>query len=112
MVIRSHMTDTHMVQEKEQPAFDASEFPALGGGARGQAGPSGEASGSMEGANLYANLSGMHKGMLPSEFNIQSEEFPALPGASRAQDERPAGEAAPAGPSAQVRAALCKAHMY
>ena len=70
-------------QEKEQPAFDASEFPALGGGLRGNVGlANGDSSGALEGSNnLYANL-GMQKGMLPSEFNIQSEEFPALPGAN------------------------------
>ena len=71
------------LQEKEQPAFDASEFPALGGGLRGNVGlANGDSSGTLEGSNnLYANL-GMQKGMLPSEFNIQSEEFPALPGAN------------------------------
>ena len=78
-------------QEKEQPAFDASEFPALGGGLRGSVGlPNGDSSGTLEGSNnLYANL-GMQKGMLPSEFNIQSEEFPALPGANASS--RTAGE--------------------
>lgn len=41
---------------------------------------------SLDSANLYASL-GVHKGLLPSEFNIQSEEFPALPGATGREAE-------------------------
>ena len=66
------------MQEKEQPAFDDSQFPALGGGPRGQGAGlanGGERPSSLEGVNLYANL-GVHKGMLPSEFNIQVSPFP------------------------------------
>lgn len=98
-------------QEKDQPTFDASEFPALGGSLRGQSVslPNGDGSSNVEGANLYANLS-VHKGMLPSEFNIQSEEFPALPGASASNragaEDRQQGGDQQAGPSNQVRSLL------
>lgn len=96
------------MQEKEQPTFDASEFPALGGAVRGAAvrlpnGDTGSA-GTLDGANLYANL-GVHKGMLPSEFNMQNEEFPALPGSSAraSEDERPSAEQPQNGPASQAR---------
>ena len=71
------------LQEKEQPAFHDSEFPALGGVLRSaNVGiPNGDRPNSLDGSNIYAHI-GVHKGLLPSEFNIQSEEFPALPGAT------------------------------
>ena len=71
----------YILQDKEQPAFHESEFPALGGVLRNaNVGlPNGDRPGSLDGANIYAHI-GQHKGLLPSEFNIQSEEFPALPG--------------------------------
>lgn len=79
------MTDTKntLLQDKEQPAFHDSEFPALGGVLRSaNVGiPNGDRPGSLDGSNIYAHI-GVHKGLLPSEFNIQSEEFPALPGAT------------------------------
>jgi len=73
---RSEILILGILQEKEQSTFDDSQFPALGGGPRGQGtglGNGGEHPSSLDGVNLYANL-GVHKGMLPSEFNIQVNE--------------------------------------
>ena len=83
-----------LLQDKEQPAFHDSEFPALGGVLRSaNVGiPNGDRPGSLDGSNMYAHI-GTHKGLLPSEFNIQSEEFPALPGATgREADGRQADQ--------------------
>ena len=77
-------------QEQEQASFDPSDFPALGGPPRGQAGLANGDGAGLGAPDLYSNL-GMHKGVLPSEFNMQSEEFPALPGAAAARGH-PGGE--------------------
>ncbi|KAK9829533.1 hypothetical protein WJX72_006351 [[Myrmecia] bisecta] len=72
-------------QDTEQPAFDSSEFPALGTGqrqqpAQGNSLANGDGT-SLVGAELYGNLA--RGGLGPNnEFSIQNEEFPALPGAS------------------------------
>ena len=63
--------------------------------------PNGDRPSSIDSASLYASL-GVHKGLLPSEFNIQSEEFPALPGASGRDGEGRQNEQQSANPSSQV----------
>lgn len=92
-----------MLQDKEQPAFHDSEFPALGGALRSQNVnlANGDRPGSIDSANLYASL-GVHKGLLPSEFNIQSEEFPALPGATGRDTESRQSDQQAANPSSQA----------
>ena len=92
-----------LLQDKEQPAFHDSEFPALGGALRSSnvGLPNGDRPGSLDGANLYASL-GVHKGLLPSEFNIQSEEFPALPGATGREADGRQTEQQSSNPTNQV----------
>ncbi|KAK9831119.1 hypothetical protein WJX74_004011 [Apatococcus lobatus] len=72
-------------RDRDHLSFDASEFPALGGGGSGQRGPQpGLANGdgpAVPGGDLYNSL--MSKNQLSSEFSIQNEEFPALPGATQ-----------------------------
>lgn len=75
-------------QEQEPPAFDASEFPALG--ATRQAGAIANGDGGGGGGGLgglgeapYSNLANLHKAQMGGggQFSIQNEqEFPALPG--------------------------------
>lgn len=75
-------------QEQEPPAFDASEFPALG--AHRQAGTLANGDGGGGGGGLgglgdapYQNLANLHKAHMGGggQFSIQNEqEFPALPG--------------------------------
>ena len=72
-------------RDRDHLSFDASEFPALGGGGSGTRGPqAGLANGdgpAVPGGDLYNSL--MSKNQLSSEFSIQNEEFPALPGATQ-----------------------------
>lgn len=78
-----------MGQDHDQPVFDQSEFPALGGGAGGQRQQTqGLANGDATGfnslghsANMYNNvaLQGKAAGHFGADFSIQNEsEFPAL----------------------------------
>ena len=80
---------TSMGQDHDQPVFDQSEFPALGGGAGGQRQqPQALANGDATGfsnlghaANMYNNvaLQGKAAGHFGADFSIQNEsEFPAL----------------------------------
>ncbi len=77
-------------QEQEPPAFDASEFPALGATrqastlANGDGGGGGAGLGGL-GEAPYSNLANLHKAQMGGggQFSIQNEqEFPALPGAA------------------------------
>lgn len=72
-------------QDEEQPAFNQADFPSLGGGAR-QQGHAGMANGGgdgggLGGAELYSSLAQQKVTNQLSEFSIQTEDFPALPGA-------------------------------
>ena len=82
-------------QDQDQPVFDQSEFPALGGGAAGQrqqthALANGDSLG--PGANLYNNIALQGKAVnhFAADFSIQNEsEFPALGSVgSRGGDEQ------------------------
>lgn len=87
-------------QEQDQPVFDQSEFPALGGGAPGQrqqtqALANGDSLG--HGANLYNNiaLQGKTANHFATDFSIQNEsEFPALGsvGSRGGEDQGPDGQ--------------------
>ena len=73
-------------RERDHLSFDASEFPALGGAGQGtprgpQAGLANGDGPAVPGGDLYNSL--MSKNQLSSEFSIQNEEFPALPGATQ-----------------------------
>ncbi|DBA91673.1 TPA: hypothetical protein ACH3X1_003273 [Trebouxia sp. C0004] len=80
---------TSMGHDHDQPVFDQSEFPALGGGAGGQRqqtqglanGDTTGFNGLGHGANMYNNvaLQGKAAGHFGADFSIQNEsEFPAL----------------------------------
>ena len=86
-------------QQQEGPAFDTTDFPSLGGAARQQqqqqqhaasVGGLGALGGG--GGDPYANL-GLRKAAVAAavaggatEFSIQSEDFPALPGTTQRVD--------------------------